>query len=126
MPAKKFFSGYQMVAGYIAVFGFGFWLTNRMYKVFRTRKVEMRSAHNAIFPILLAERDREYLKQLTRNRAEEAELMKDVPGWEVGKYYDLPIYTKPVGSFTNPQICEFYAHSDPKHLWERLNYIMWK
>lgn len=43
----------------------------------------MRSAKMAIYPMLLAERDREYLKQLRRNRDAEAELMRDVPGWEV-------------------------------------------
>lgn len=43
----------------------------------------MRSARMAIYPMLLAERDWEYLKQLRRNRDAEAELMRDVPGWEV-------------------------------------------
>lgn len=43
----------------------------------------MRSARLAVYPMLLAERDREYLKQLRKNRDAEAELMKDVPGWEV-------------------------------------------
>lgn len=43
----------------------------------------MRSAHHAILPALIAERDREYLKQLRRNRDEEAKLMANVKGWEV-------------------------------------------
>ncbi|KAI8116621.1 hypothetical protein CVS40_11332 [Lucilia cuprina] len=42
-------------------------------------RIEMRSAQNVIFPILIAERDREYLKQLRRNRDEEAKLMANVP-----------------------------------------------
>ena len=37
-------------------------------------------------PVLLAERDREYLRQLRRNRDWEKELMKDVPGWVVGTW----------------------------------------
>ena len=48
-----------MIAGYLGLFAFGFWLTNRMHKVFKNRKIEQRSSHNAIFPLLLAERDRE-------------------------------------------------------------------
>ena len=48
-----------MIAGYLGLFAFGFWLTNRMHKVFKNRQIEQRSSHNAIFPILLAERDRE-------------------------------------------------------------------
>lgn len=50
-------------------------------------EIEMRSAQNVIFPILIAERDREFLRQLRRNRDEEAELMKNVPGWEVNCDY---------------------------------------
>ncbi|XP_037080218.1 NADH dehydrogenase [ubiquinone] 1 alpha subcomplex subunit 13-like [Pollicipes pollicipes] len=124
VPAKKFFTGYQMIAGYLGLFAFGFWLTNRMHKVFRIRKVENRSCYNAIFPLLLAERDREFLKQLSRNRDEEAKLMKNVEGWKVGQYYDLPIYEHPDRGLTSPIISEFYAHADPKYLWERLNYAM--
>lgn len=50
-------------------------------------EIEMRSSKMAIYPMLLAERDREYLKQLRRNRDAEAELMRDVPGWEVIQFY---------------------------------------
>lgn len=46
-------------------------------------RVENRSGRLAILPVLVAERDREYLKQLRRNRDEEEELMKNVEGWEV-------------------------------------------
>lgn len=51
----------------------------------RRQKIEMRSARIALHPLLLAERDREYLKQLRRNRDEEAKLMANVKGWEVRK-----------------------------------------
>lgn len=52
----------------------------------------MRSAKISLLPLLFAERDREFLKQLRINRDEEAKLMKNVPGWEVGTWYGEPIF----------------------------------
>ena len=46
----------------------------------------------ALSPMLLAERDRGYIKTLKATRDAEEELMKDVPGWEVGTWYGEPIY----------------------------------
>jgi len=37
--------------------------------------------------MLAAERDRGFLKQQRKHREYEAELMKDVPGWEVGTWF---------------------------------------
>jgi NADH dehydrogenase (ubiquinone) 1 alpha subcomplex subunit 13 len=45
--------------------------------------IESRSAKFVTMYMLMAERDRAYLKQLRKNRDEEERLMKDVPGWEV-------------------------------------------
>ena len=42
--------------------------------------------------MMLAERDREYLKQCRRNRDAEAKLMANEEGWEVGTWYGHPIY----------------------------------
>jgi NADH dehydrogenase (ubiquinone) 1 alpha subcomplex subunit 13 len=42
--------------------------------------------------MLLAERDRGYIKQLKLNRDAEEDLMKDVEGWEVGTWFGEPIY----------------------------------
>lgn len=52
----------------------------------------MRSSRHALMPLLFAERDREYLKQLKRNRAEEDNLMKNVRGWETGTWFGKNIY----------------------------------
>ena len=41
---------------------------------------------------MLAERDREFLKQLRKNRDAEEKLMKDVEGWEVGTFYGHKVY----------------------------------
>ncbi|KAG7176666.1 NADH dehydrogenase [ubiquinone] 1 alpha subcomplex subunit 13-like [Homarus americanus] len=77
----------------------------------RLQDVEMRSGRLAIEPLLLAERDREFLKQIRRNRNEEEKLMANVEGWEVGKYYDEPIYkTVKEDRFIDPIIPEYYVH----------------
>lgn len=55
-------------------------------------KIEDQSARRAVEPVLLAERDREYLRQLRKNRDKEADLMKNVAGWEVGTYFGSPIF----------------------------------
>ena len=52
----------------------------------------MKSASLAIEPLMLAERDREFLKQLRRNRDAEEKLMADVEGWEVGTFYGHKVY----------------------------------
>ena len=56
------------------------------------QEVEMKSASLAITPLMLAERDREFLKQLRKNRDAEEKLMKDVEGWEVGTFYGHKVY----------------------------------
>ena len=74
------------------------------------QQTEYRSATLALTPLMLAERDREYLKQCrrfnissrnemiiiillkTRNRDAEAKLMGNEEGWEVGTWYGHPIY----------------------------------
>lgn len=62
--------------------------------------------------MLIAERDREYLKQVKRNRDEEAELMKNVPGWVVGTYYGEPIFkTKPDDYLREGTWDELNAHA---------------
>merc|ERR1719402_282376 len=64
----------------------------RGMKVYNAQNIEMKSASLALTPLLLAERDREYLKQLRRNRDAEEKLMSDVEGWEVGTFYGHKVY----------------------------------
>lgn len=79
-------------------------------------EVEMRSCHNVILPVYLAENDREYLKQIRRNRDDEAELMKNVPGWVVGTWYGERVYkTDDKNQWRDPHMYDFYAHSDKKY-----------
>lgn len=76
-------TGFTMIGTYIACTAAGLVVYYLTAKKVKRDEIEMRSAQNVIFPLLIAERDREFLRQLRRNRDEEAELMKNVPGWEV-------------------------------------------
>nr|CUU98764.1 hypothetical transcript [Hymenolepis microstoma] len=71
---------------------------------------ENKEVRLALTPFLLAEQQRMYLKQLIKNREYETELMKDVPGWEVGHWHDTPVYYNPRGLWCEPSLYEFYAH----------------
>ncbi|KAL2724652.1 NADH dehydrogenase ubiquinone 1 alpha subcomplex subunit 13 isoform X2 [Vespula maculifrons] len=85
------------------------------WKRIMREKVEMKSAQFALMPILLAERDRTFLKQIKRNVAEEKELMKYYPGWKVGTYFGDPIYkTVPEDQFIEPNHIEYFIHASPK------------
>lgn len=77
-----------MFAAYGAVTAIGMYIYYLNAKMVLREDIEMRSAQNVIFPVLIAERDREFLKQLRRNRDEEAQLMANVKGWEVFIYHE--------------------------------------
>lgn len=81
-------------------------------KAVKNRELESKGASLAIYPLLLAERDRAYLKQLRYNREEERELMKNVPGWKVGTWYGEPIYklAKP-DTLVEPDFYEYFVHA---------------
>ncbi|XP_055637908.1 NADH dehydrogenase [ubiquinone] 1 alpha subcomplex subunit 13 [Toxorhynchites rutilus septentrionalis] len=122
VPAKQYFTGWQMIAAYAGFTTFGLSLYYLNCREVKREEIEMRSARNVIYPLLLAERDREYLKQLRRNRDEEAELMKNVKGWEVGTWYGEPVFkTLPKDKFVDPTFQEFYVHSAFKDYAHRKN-----
>lgn len=86
LSAKLLFAGYAVLT---AGAYYMYYLTDR--KISR-EEVEMRSCRNVMLPIVLAERDREYLKQIRRNRDSEARLMANVEGWKVGTWFGEPVY----------------------------------
>lgn len=61
-------------------------------------------------PLLLAERDRLMLRHCLIQRAEEERIMKDVPGWQLGKFFDEPIY------YTVPK--DMWIEPDVRYLWQ--------
>ena len=72
-----------MIAGYAAMTSGAIYLYFLNLKSNTREEIESRGAKFVTMYLLMAERDREYLKQLRRNRDEEEKLMKNVPGWEV-------------------------------------------
>ncbi|VVC98484.1 NADH dehydrogenase [ubiquinone] 1 alpha subcomplex subunit 13 [Leptidea sinapis] len=122
IPAKQYFSGFACIAGYLGITTVSAYLYYLNCKQVKKNEIEMRSAKMAIYPMLVAERDREYLKQLRRNRDAEAELMRDVPGWVVGTWYGERVYKLlPADALIEPIFHEFYAHSDEKSWNNRTN-----
>lgn len=86
----------------------------------------MKSASMAIYPMLLAERDRAYLKQIRRNRDEEKELMKNVEGWKTGTWYGEPLYkTVPQDQWVDPLFHDYYVHSSYKNYKKRAHLGLW-
>ena len=58
----------------------------------KARKTEYNGFRLALAPLLQAERDRAYVKQVKQIRDAEEELMADVEGWETGKWFGQPVY----------------------------------
>ena len=50
---------------------------------------------------------------LQKNRDDEEKLMKDVPGWEVGTYYGVPLYHDVENRYPHVPYKEYYAHCRP-------------
>jgi NADH dehydrogenase (ubiquinone) 1 alpha subcomplex subunit 13 len=71
-------------------------------------------------PLIKAENDRLLLWQLRRNREEENNLMKNVPGWETGTWFGEPVYktNKNLDTWILPNRYEVYAHTRPLALTE--------
>ncbi|KAL3277427.1 hypothetical protein HHI36_012775 [Cryptolaemus montrouzieri] len=125
IPARQFFSGSTLIAGYLGMTAgaaYVFYLNSLHNHI---EEIEARSGRLAIQPILVAERDREYLKQLRRNRDEEAKLMANVEGWKVGTWYGEPIYETKPDAFIEPAFHEYYAHTDDWSRRLRQFFVWW-
>lgn len=61
-----------------------------------------------------------FLKQLRDNREEENELMKNVPGWETGKWQGEPVYHNKAGRFPQVHPEEYYAHNRWAEMYDRV------
>lgn len=126
VPLKPLFSGKLLFAGYIAVSAGAWYMYYLTDKKLQREEIEMRSCRNVMLPIVTSERDREYLKQIRRNRDEEAKLMANVPGWKVGTWFGEPIYkTLPPNEWVDPIYNEFYCHTDKKYWKERAMMRHW-
>jgi NADH dehydrogenase (ubiquinone) 1 alpha subcomplex subunit 13 len=82
----------------------------------------------ALEPLLAAETDRLLLWQMRRNREEENELMKDVPGWKTGTWFGEPIYKTDVNfdNWIQPTFMEIYAHTRMRDMYKHAYDRQWK
>ncbi|XP_059486362.1 NADH dehydrogenase [ubiquinone] 1 alpha subcomplex subunit 13 [Neocloeon triangulifer] len=125
-PAKSYFNGVTLIAGFVGLttVGCALWISSS--KRLKKHRIEMRSGSLAITPLLLAEKDREMLRQLRRNRDEETILMANVPGWEVGTYYGEKVYTTiPEDTWRDPFAREYYAHASERDFRKRAHFTDW-
>ncbi|XP_055325678.1 NADH dehydrogenase [ubiquinone] 1 alpha subcomplex subunit 13 [Sitodiplosis mosellana] len=113
---KPILSAKLMFAGYAALTAGAYYMYYLTDQKITREEIEMRSCRNVMLPIVFAERDREYLKQIRRNRDEEARLMANVEGWKVGTWFGEPVYkTVKSDDWIDPSIQEFYCHTAHKH-----------
>ena len=61
-----------------------------------------------------------FLRQLRKNRDEENELMKNVPGWEAGKIDGEPVYWNQAKRFHVVSPEEYYMHNKWSDMYTRL------
>ncbi|VDK89644.1 unnamed protein product [Dibothriocephalus latus] len=115
-----------MIAALYACTFAGIKLRDWGYARREARLNENREVRIALMPFLIAEQQRMYLKHLIKNRDYEKELMKDVPGWEVGHWHDCPLYHNPRDLWCEPSLQEYYAHQSKKmrekHLYAHMEY----
>ncbi|WFD30402.1 hypothetical protein MSPP1_001421 [Malassezia sp. CBS 17886] len=78
-------SGTVLLAGVLGISIFGFYRVGLANQ--EKREIARERAWSRIYltPMILAEGDRDTFRRETAAIAREKELMKDVPGWEVGK-----------------------------------------
>ncbi|XP_029828793.1 NADH dehydrogenase [ubiquinone] 1 alpha subcomplex subunit 13 [Ixodes scapularis] len=115
VPARTLLSGYKIFAGYGLISAFSMYMYAQGYSRMKRLELEQYDGDIALEPLLRAEKDRLYLKQLKKNFEEEKRVMKNVPGWKVGTYYGEPLYkTMSPNYHVDPPMEEYYAHTDPK------------
>lgn len=114
-----------LAAGVALLFPVAVWDYRRRKHIVLKQSLEDDEGRIAIEPLLEAESDRLLLWQMRRNRDEENELMKDVPGWKTGTWFGEPIFkTNPnLDEWIRPTYLEIYAHTRPRdmnrHMFDR-------
>lgn len=104
---------FKVIVGTAAV-GYGWWGFSKAKVLREWERVERFSAFISLLPLYKAEKDRNLLRHLRNNRDYEAELMKDVEGWEVGTLHGEKLF-KTLGpdEWVDPAWAEVYAHASP-------------
>jgi NADH dehydrogenase (ubiquinone) 1 alpha subcomplex subunit 13 len=78
-------TGFQIWAISTTAILFGFYRVGKYNRAKSAEKLETRKARYAMAPVLQAEEDRWYVAREEQNLRKEAEVMKNIPGWNVGE-----------------------------------------
>ncbi|XP_035214724.1 NADH dehydrogenase [ubiquinone] 1 alpha subcomplex subunit 13-like [Stegodyphus dumicola] len=113
VPLKSPLSGAKIFSAWLAVTVASYYVYGQCIRFRNKIRRENEEVTVALEPLLMAERDRIFLNQLRKNREEEAELMKNVPGWKVGTLYGEPLYKTVGDNIIHPLGVEYYVHSEP-------------
>merc|ERR1712110_233059 len=132
VPIRKYMNAPRLWLAAGIWTGLGMINWSRKKRVRQALKTEKRSLELALQPMLSAERDRAILKHIVKSREWEEELMKDVPGWEVGTFFGKPAFKTITDDsldnkfhhYTTSQY-EYNMHTNPKHAKAQQNYIHW-
>eukprot|EP00094_Tigriopus_californicus_P006109 TCALIF_05883-PA protein Name:"Similar to NDUFA13 NADH dehydrogenase [ubiquinone] 1 alpha subcomplex subunit 13 (Macaca fascicularis)" AED:0.14 eAED:0.14 QI:0/0.66/0.5/1/1/1/4/309/146 len=123
IPAKTLSKPGLLFLGGLAVNALGIWTYKTKRTVIERKKLEETSVELGLEPLMLAEMDRAYLLQMRRNRDVEAEFTRDWPNWEVGRWFQQPLfYTIPEDELPRLSPLELFIHADPKTLKKEINY----
>nr|XP_060641143.1 NADH dehydrogenase [ubiquinone] 1 alpha subcomplex subunit 13 [Anolis sagrei ordinatus] len=118
---RRGLSGYSLFAIGIGTLLFGYYNLMKWNRERRRLTIEDLETRVALMPLLMAEDDRRTLRLLRQNLDEEAKIMKDVPGWQVGesRYHttrwvppvsDELFYLHPMSEQDNAKFgCQFYV-----------------
>ncbi|KAJ1910788.1 hypothetical protein IWQ60_001176 [Tieghemiomyces parasiticus] len=89
-------SGTALFLGLFGIMGFGMYHHMKSRKEWREIQRERIWTRLHLIPMLQAEQDRDTYRREEALRAREAEIMKDVPDWEVGRTaYHTKRYVRP-------------------------------
>jgi len=125
IPARKMYTAPLLFGGFILWEIFGHWKYKRGQRQIAAWDTEERSAQFALEPMLLAERDRLYVKRCKDNREWEADLMKGVEGWEVGTYFGVPLYKDVKNKYPITPWEEYYVHCRPRAIMAEIKHREW-
>ncbi|XP_034976909.1 NADH dehydrogenase [ubiquinone] 1 alpha subcomplex subunit 13 [Zootoca vivipara] len=82
---RRGLSGYSLFAIGVGTLIYGYYNVVKWNRERRRLNIEDLETRVALLPLLMAENDRRTLRLLRQNLDEEAKIMKDVPGWQVGE-----------------------------------------
>merc|ERR1712241_1295514 len=93
VPARKIISGKWLFAGMVGWHLAGFAYYCKVWRPqLKQQKTEANGFRLALQPLLLAERDRAFIKEIKAHRDAEEELMADTEGWEVGTWFGQKVH----------------------------------